>query len=193
MRPRRGRGFPASSLEPDGGRLYSWIFENELVKLRRNHFWSFTIEFKPFEYKGQEVKPSMTIEWVVLKIRRWQDLEGLRLGGAYGDDGIEASFYAWEHDFGSRFRIEVLERQRARFRVRMAMTVEFNGYDGTDADPALEVRAECWLPYEGLMVPARLGNTGISTAHARRLSEEFLDMSGYGHPRGKGRTFPPRP
>lgn len=186
-------GFPASALEPDGGRIGSWVFENANVGLARGLFWCFTIRFKPFRYKDCEVAPSMTIEWVTLPIRSWKDLKGIAIQGSYGDDGVEASFYVWEHNFGSTFRLDVLDRREARFRVRMGMTVAFTGYDGTDEDPAMEVQAEAWLPYEGLMVPSTLEERPIPIAEARLLSDAFANMSEYGTPRGEGRTFPPTP
>jgi hypothetical protein len=189
----RSKGFPSRTLEPTGGILYSWIFQNKTVKLPRNHFWSFTIDFKRMKYEGMDVGPCMTIDWITLPIRRWQDLVGLNLKGRYGDRGIESTFYVWEHDYGEQFSLEVLKRRGRSFLVRMEMEVDFHGYAGTDRNRRLPVRAQTWLKYNGLTVPDVLDRLRPTMKQARLIAGQFMDMTVYGVPAARSRVFPPKP
>ena len=40
------RKFPSKSLVPSGGQIYCHIFENRRTGLKRNLFWSITVDFK---------------------------------------------------------------------------------------------------------------------------------------------------
>lgn len=155
--------FPLRSLKPAGGKFYSWIFQNKVVNLPRNHFWSFTIDFKQVVYDDMNLKPAMTIEWVALPLRRWKDLVGLKFRGRYGDNGIESTFYSYEHDYADRFSLEVLARRGTSFLIRMEMAVEFQGRKR----PKLRVRAQTWLTYEGLSVPEQLDRLKPTLKQAR--------------------------
>ena len=188
----KGTRFPSETLKPAGGRIHSWVFENENVQLARDHFWSFALDFRKLRYQAMDIKPSMTIEWIKLPIRRWQALEGRKIKGKYGDDGVEASFYVVEHDVASRFSLEVLRRRGTSFLVRMEMVVEFQGVAGTDRNLRFPVRGEAWLEYEGLIVPDELGKSKPTIAQAHRIASTYMDMDSYGQPEPKSRTFPPK-
>lgn len=182
--------FPAHLLVPESGYIQALLWENPRVNYPRTLSWSFNVQFQRLVYRGQSIKPSLGIDWVKLPIRDWRDLVGTHLKGGYGFEEVEASFYVWEHDYAD-FELEVLERQGTRFRVRIALTVEFSGMDSSDRDPRLPVSTVTWLPFEGLAVPKDLVGEGASEELIRRTVEPFAELICFGSP--KGGILPPNP
>lgn len=186
------RRFPSHSLRPVGGEIQAIVWENPNVGLERNLFWSFQVKFAAFRYgDAGEIAPSLAIEWIRLPIRDWRALEGTRLRGEYGQGGVEASFYVWEHDFAA-YDLEILEREGASFRVRINLTVEFTGYDESDRDPKMPVSAECWLPFRGILVPDALLPSSDDPRAACAMVTEFADLAAYHAPERGATTFTPR-
>jgi hypothetical protein len=148
------------------------VFNNPLAGVARDLFWQFTITFAEVDYGGG-CKPSMTIDWVPLRPPTWPQLVRHSVAGRYGDGGIEASFYTFEHDHGDRFGLQVMDRRGVEFLVRMAMEVDFHG-SGAHDPYLLEVQAQAWLPFTGLTVqvdpPAR------DAAEAGHVAAEFISM-----------------
>lgn len=169
--------FPHDSLSPLKGYIQGLIAENCNTGLKRRLSWSFTIDFEGIEYRGMKISPSFTIAHVPRPIRDWRDLVGLRADGDYAQDGIEATFYVWEHDYASSFHLQVLERKGASFFVEMSMVVEFSGADQEDAEAAMPVAARCWLPFTGITLSLDTPPTDQETA--RRAAAEFVDLSTY--------------
>jgi len=94
--------FPADKLKANGGEIYAHIFENSMVGLQRNLFWTITLEFEPINYEDEDWECSMTCEWVPWRIRDWRDLHNLELKVGPDDRLIESSFYMVEHGRGRR-------------------------------------------------------------------------------------------
>lgn len=171
--------FPVDALVPTGGHVRALLFENPKVNYPRDLPWRFVVNFERFTYRGEEVEPSLSVDWVHLPIRDWRKLVGTHVKGAYGFRGIEASFYVWEHDYAD-FELEVLERDGARFRVRIALTVQFSGMDATDRDPRLQVSTEAWVPFWGIVLHSQVVGENPSLEEALRAIEPFADPSCYG-------------
>lgn len=183
--------FPYASLAPAGGGIRALIAENHFTGLKRRLSWSFTVNFKPFEYCDREVSPSLTIDFVPGSIRDWRDLVGLRADGDYGQNGIEASFYVWEHDYCSSFHLYVLERKDTSFLVEMSAVVEFSEVALDDAVPTMPVKARCWLPFEGLALSLDTPASPDERA-AREAAVEFVDLSAFTQDRADPTYFLPR-
>lgn len=182
--------FPCHSLSLSGGRIVAGILENQYTGVKRALDWDFTIDFAPFEYRGMKVAPSFSIDGVPSPIRDWRNLVGLRADGEYGHDGIEASFYVWEHDYCSSFHLDVLERQGTSFLVEMSAVIEFSGSDRDDADPAMPVKARSWLPFEGLVLS--LDTPPPDRKAAQEAAAEFVDLSTYTQDEADPEYFLPR-
>jgi hypothetical protein len=164
--------FPVQSLTPAGGTCSALVFNNPLAGVAPDLFWQFTITFAEVDYGGG-CQPSMTIDWVPLRPLTWPQLVGRSAAGRYGDGGIEASFYTFEHDYGDTFGLQVMDRRGAEFLVRMAMAVDFHGSGEHDAY-LLEVQAEAWLSFTGLTV--QVVPPAPDAAEARRVAAEFISM-----------------
>lgn len=186
--------FPSHLLKPKGGEIYAHIFENSRTGLSRGLFWSFSIEFEPLLYDEDEFDCSMTCEWLRWPIRNWHDLEGKRLEAAYGDNGIEASFYMSSHYVAKSVRLQVLNRSAATFRVLLAMTVDFHGYVGDDRNPEMPVAAEFDIPFTGLIiVPENLFPKPSTVEEAKEVARGFVDIDRYERPERDRHRYVLRP
>lgn len=171
--------FPVRALVPSGGHVRALLFENPAVNCPRDLFWRFEVNFERFIYREEEVRPSVTVDWVRLPVRDWRKLAGAHVKGAYGFRGIEASFQLWQH-YNADFEIEVLERAEARFRIRIALTVEFEGWDDEDRDMRLPVSTEAWVPFWGLIPHPQVVGANATLEDIQRAIEPFADPSSYG-------------
>lgn len=176
---KRRSAFPVDALVPAGGHARALLFENPTVNYPRDLPWRFVVNFERFTYRGEEVRPSVSIDWVRLPIRDWRKLVGIHVKGAYGFRGIEASFQLWQHYYAD-FELEVLERVDARFRIRIALTVEFEGWDGDDRDMRMPVSTEAWVPFWGIVLHPQVVDENPSLEVALRAIEPFADPSCYG-------------
>ena len=120
--------------------------------------------------------------WITFPIRNWKALDRQSLDVGYGDRGIESTFYMTEHDLGTHTKMKVTHRERNIFRVQMAMTVEFNGFYGDDADEALKVKADVDLPFENVIFAgANLSPKPKSNKEALAIAAEYLELDAF-HP-----------
>lgn len=182
--------FPHDSLSPREGHIQAAIHENHHMGVKRHLHWELKVGFERFKYRDMEVSPSFTIDFVPGSIRDWRNLVGLRADGDYGQDGIEATFYVWEHDYCSSFHLHVLERKGTSFLVEMSAVVEFSGSARDDANPAMPVKARCWLPFEGLVLS--LDSPPPDRKAAQEAAAEFVDLSTYTQDEADPEYFLPR-
>lgn len=189
--PSEKKGFPVDALVPIDGHVRALLFENARVDCPRGLFWRFKVQFQHFEYRGETVRPSLCVDWIRLPIRDWRQLVGTHISGAYGDEGVEASFYVWEHDYAAEFDLHVLERDGARFRVKIALTVEFSGMDESDRDPRLRVSTEAWVPFWGIVLHEQVVGENPSPEDIRRAVEPLAELSCYGA--AEDGILPPKP
>ena len=92
--------FPSHLLKANGGEIYAYIYENPLVGLPRNLFWSVTLRFEPIVHEGEQWECSMTCEWIPWPVGDWRGLDNARLKVESNDQLIESSFYLVAHDNG---------------------------------------------------------------------------------------------
>jgi hypothetical protein len=186
--------FPSEALVPSGGEIYCHLFENPHTGLARNLFWSITIDFAPLRYGEEEFECSMTCEWIAWSVRSWRDLDDRRLDVAYGEEGIESSFYMTAHDIANRTSLSLCHRGGDRFRVSMRMEVDFHGYYGGDADPAMLIYAEADLPFTGLIVvPENLFPKPLSSEQVKGIASQFVELADFSEPQRRDRDFLLRP
>ena len=159
--------FPASELRASGGEIYCMVFENKNTGLARNLFWSLTLNFEPV---GQESYVSMTCDWIPWKLRRWKELDGVKLASQYGEDGIEGSFYVCEHDLMENVSLSLQYVRENLFRLEMEMTVDYQGSEFSDPEPHLLVKGCAIVPFVGLYL-----GQGIDLTDAA----EFLNLSAF--------------
>jgi hypothetical protein len=171
--------FPAHDLRASSGEISAFVFENPNIHLARSIWWSVTLEFEPVNYGGADWTCSMTTDWIPWKIRNWRDLAGQHLHCRYGDDGIESSFYLVEHDYGTETELTISAGGGSDFLVSMAMTVEFSGYLGDDADPSMKVRAQSLVPFTSVIIPESLFPKPVTETDAETIASEFVDLSAF--------------
>lgn len=186
--------FPASSLIPRGGEMYSHVFENPRMGIERDHFWSITIHFEPIEHAGNAWNCSMTTEWLRFGIRNWRELDGYELQPGINDAGVESSFYMTCHDLGRCTQLKLSYLQGNRFRVKMDLIVDFHGYAGGDEDPAMAVSADAEIEYTGLIVvPDNLFPNPQDAQDVCRVAAPFVDLTTYEAPERDDFRFVLRP
>ncbi len=196
--------FPVSALRPVGGSAYAHLFENPRVGVNRDLFWSFTINFAavPLGSDADEFSPSLTVEWVRFPIRDWQQVKGVSVSGAYGDAGVESTFYVFEHSYAEQFALSVLQwrtvhrapdpRPHIQLLLQVELTVNYPGYDD-DADPNLSVGAECWVDFTGVSVrPDALTPKPEGPEETRRILEPFISTNSLVAPETDGTWWRPR-
>jgi hypothetical protein len=186
--------FPAASLVPRGGQMYSHIFENQYTGIAREHFWSITVDFAPIKYANESWDCSMTSEWIRFGVRNWRDLNNSRLTVPPDDGLVESSFYMTEHDLASSTDLSLAYLAENRFRIRLEMTIDFHGYIGGDANPEMRVAAETEIEYTGLVViPENLFPKPLTPQLVKNVASEFVDLSAYHEPEKEQHRFLLRP
>ena len=182
--------FPASKLTPRGGEIYSHIFDNALTGLSRGHFWSITVNFDPIDYADESWDCSMTCESLRFDTRRWTNLGNRTLSLPADDQFAESSFYMTEHDLASSTKLTLTCLTANRFRLQMAMTVDFHGYTGDNANPEMLVTADAEIEYSGLsIVPENLFPKPDTSELAKDAASQFVDLNLYNEPVWEGHCF----
>lgn len=174
--------FPAHSLVPAGGSMYSHIFENASTGLQRGHFWSLTIDFTPIEYDGSEWHCSTMIEWMQFPVRDWRSINDSHVAIAIEHEMVEASFYLTRHDWAmvKDFRLKHITANR--FRAYVKAFVNFQGFTGDDVNPDMEITAETDIEYTGLIiVPDNLFPKPDTPQRVSEVVSQFADPAAY-HP-----------
>ena len=82
----------------------------------------------------------------------------------------------------------------SRFHVDVDMIVDFHGWTGDDADPAMRVRATADVTYTGLIVvPGNLDPKPTGLEEVTRVAAEFAELNGYETPEQQGFRYLLRP
>lgn len=187
--------FPSNKLVPSGGEIYCHLFENRHTGVERNLYWSVTVDFEPIQYGEDEFACSLTCEWITWPVRDWRELDGRQLDVRGGQDLVEASFYMSRHDPATQTRLSLRHYRANEFRVVVDMLVDFHGYYGDDANPAMPVHAEAEVPYIGVLVnPENLFPKPLTPAEVENAVAPFADLSSYEEPEPwRHRSFILRP
>ena len=126
-------------------------------------------------------------------MRDWRRLEGVKVEGTNpGENGkaaLEGAFLlssSWET--AVRSSIDFGKRRGARFPIEAAMVVDFGGYAGGDANPALLVNAKTDAVFKGLSVHQ---GRAKDVSAAKKIVADLLDLAAFEEPvdRGKGSFF----
>ncbi len=180
---RTRKKFPSTAMVPSGGQMYCHIFENEHTGLKRNLFWSITVDFEPIQYGDERFTCSATCEWIPWPLRDWRQADGKQLDVDFGENGIESSFYVTEHDIATHTTLSLRHRRRNVFTVKMDLVVDFHGYYGGDANRSMPVHAEADVPFIGLLViPANLSPKPTTPAKLKKVASEYVDLLAYKEP-----------
>ncbi|MFN7844387.1 MAG: hypothetical protein ACK5N9_21925 [Pirellula sp.] len=185
--------FPANQLRPIGGEIYCHIFENQLTGVTRDAYWSVTIDFAPLVYGKDTFRCNAMVEWLQLGNGDFRNIAQLRINLPDASHA-EASFYMTEHDNASSTSMLLSYIDNDRFRVELEMIVDFHGYVGGDANPAMRVEASTELQFTGLIVvPGNLDPKPTDEVAVIRTASQFLDLSGYDPPLKQGFRYLFRP
>lgn len=169
--------------------MYSHIFENATTGVARNHFWSITVDFDPIEYADESWNCSMTCEWLRFDVKRWTDV-ATSLTLPADDDFAESSFYMTAHDLASSTKLALSHLTANRFRAKLSMVIDFHGYTGDDADPAMLVTADTEIEYSGLSIlPDNLFPKPSTPDLAKNAASDFIDLNMYDEPVLQGHRF----
>lgn len=175
--------FPAHSLVAAGGSMVSHIFENTSSGLQRGHFWSLTIDFAPLEYDECDWDCNVMIEWMQFPIRDWRLLNDSHVAAAIKDDRIEATFYLTRHDWATVKELSLKHIAENRFRARLKLIVDFQGFTGDDIDPEMQITVETDIEYTGLIVvPDNLFPEPKTLEQVMEAVEQFADPAAYHSP-----------
>lgn len=186
--------FPADSLVPVGGEMYSHIHENPNANLQRDHFWSIRIDFAPIEYGDESWDCSAASEWIRFNVRDWRELHDTQHERLAYDPLVESSFYMTEHDPADVTLLTLSHVGANRFHVRMEMLVDFHGYLGGDENPDMPVAAETEIEYTGLViVPENLFPKPSTVEELNEVASPFVDLSAYHEPKQDRFRFVFRP
>ena len=176
-------GPPTDGLHAAGGEVYAHLFENVSAGIPRRLYWAVSVRFEPVQFAGAERTCSMACEWIPWDIRDWRQLDGKHLHVAYGDDGVESSFYVGEHHPGEHVRLWLARRAGFEFALRMEMTVCFEGCLGKDRDATLPVSAETTVPFTGvIVVPESLEPRPSGAEEIAGVCAPFVDLRCYHEP-----------
>ena len=185
--------FPAHQLKAQGGEIYCHIFENQLTGVVRDVYWSVTVDFAPLVYGEEKFRCNAMVEWLQIPNRDYRTLCQYKI--ALPDRSrAEASFYMTEHDDASSTSMMLHYLGDDRFQVDLEMSVDFHGYLGDDANPALPIAASTELKYVGLVVvPDNLEPKPENKKALVALASQFVDLAGYDPPSKQGFRYLFRP
>ena len=185
--------FPAHLLKPNGGEIYCHIFENQHTGVARDAYWSITVDFAPIVYGKDKFRCNAMVEWLQFTKRDFRELAEYRIVLPDGSQA-EASFYINEHDNASSTSLTLNYLGDDRFHVDLEMIVDFHGYAGGDANPALRVVASTELQYTGLIVvPGNLDPKPEDEAGVIAAASQFVELASYDPPLKQGFRYLFRP
>ena len=175
--------FRPQDLKPSGGTLYGHVFENAKTGAPRDLYWSIGIDFLPVVLDGASWDASMSCDWLVWPVRRWQDLDGADLASARLPGFVEGSFYIADHHTGVISAISLRRRTGALFDVTASLTVDIELPDGTLVADA-EIHGAATAIFEGIYVlPDNLSPKPNTPALAKAALAPFLSLEDFAEPK----------
>lgn len=176
------------------GLVYGHVFENPLVGVARQLFWSVTLNCGPVRSGKENFDCSFTTEWLVLPISRWSDLHEKSLAHVQNPEGVEASLYLDEHHSAKLMALSFARIAGThRFSVSIEAEVHIEGFgdlDGAGLPLALQGEAE----FEGLVIlPSNLDPKPDTPLKASEALKRFISLSELGEPQWQKfrYVFPP--
>ena len=133
------------------------------------------------------------VEWLQIANRDYRTLDHYRIM-FHSDSKAEASFYATEHESVSSTSMMLNYIANDRFHVALEMSVDFHGYLGGDANPALQVVASTEIRYTGLIVvPGNLEPELDDEDAVIAAASQLVDLTGNESPLKQGFRYVFRP
>lgn len=175
----RKKRFPVRSLVPESASIHGVLFKNRTAKVPLNIYWSFCVDFKPIEFMGETMQCSLMCEWVKLPhVRDWRELSIVDLLGGPAD--FDSTFYTVEHDPATSTHITISKRRATSFQLSWRSIIDYPGFSGEDADPALKVNAQCRAKFDGIYITEQFrGTKKVQKAKAMSVLEKFVDVKAF--------------
>ena len=112
------------------GSIYGHVFENHIMGIARQLFWSVTLNCDPVRWNNEDWNCSFTTEWFVLPVAHWSDLDGITLSDVRNGQSIESSLYLGDHHPATLDAISLTRiTGTRRFLVNIEAKVDIGGFD----------------------------------------------------------------
>jgi hypothetical protein len=165
-------------LVPTGGAWRGLLFDNPRIGLDARLTWTFDLSFREVEREYGSTPVSLTADWVPLPGASWKAMAGHDASSEVFGEPIECSAYFFEHYPYDRARVNVLEQDDKRIRVRVQAAGDVDGL----GIPSWSI--EQWVIFEGIAVQLT-GVEGLDEAAAQlRRRTDISGLSGKPTPQG---------
>ena len=165
-------------LKAHSGSMYAHLFENPVLRLKRNLYWSFRVDFVAIEYRNKPWVSSIVFEWVTLPedSKSFPTEFHLDKGSA---PRVEATFYLvashMMRDWDFTFRCE---QQELGHKLTLAYSARISIEDPDNTIIQLEVEDIIPLHLRGVVVcPDTLSPKPNSEDEARTMVSDFFDIA----------------
>jgi len=165
-----------------GGQIHGHLFENPKVGIPRNIYWAINVELEPFSFEGEEQDCFIGIEWLLLPIRSWTELDGVTLASLSEPDLMEASVYLLGQHWPAN--IDQLEFTRIgtspEFRVRLKGSVSI---DEPGIPSLLNIDIDTGAAFTGVIaIPENLALKASDEAGVVAGTSKFVSTKDLGNP-----------
>jgi hypothetical protein len=164
-----------------GGEWRGLLFDNPVVGLPAALTWTFRVPFEPVAGRPA----GLTVEWLPVPAKRWDELAGLSASSDAFAEPAEASVHHAGHHRYERVRLEVVEQDGPRVKVQLTVAGDL------DRLGPPEITVAAWLTFTGIDV--QLSGAGDAATALARLAE-FTDTEGLAEvpdPRGIAFRYAP--
>jgi hypothetical protein len=174
--------FPVRELSSAGGSLFGHVFENRLTEVRRDLYWSLSLDFSAMEYEGESWQTSVAAEWLVWPVRRWYDLDGMDLEKLSKPELAEASFYLAQHHAGRLERLDLSRTGETAFKVNLSLVCDLVEPNGAIAS-GTRIDAAGMITFDGVyVIPDNLAPKPRTEDEAVAATSEFIDTGDFERP-----------
>jgi hypothetical protein len=147
----------------------------------RNVYWAVRAELEPISFDGEDWDCSVEMEWLVLSIRSWTELDGMTLS-SLSDTDYEASAYVVSQHCPASIDHLSLKRigDSPQFRVEIRGSVSL---DEPGIPPRLTIAVDTVLSFTGvIVVPDSLTPKPTDKAEVVAAVSSFLSTPDLGEP-----------
>ena len=176
---------PEGTFETASGKLGQMVYENPAAGTGPELRFFVEIDFRPFEWDGEEHAPKLRIDNISVPVKSWKELAGREFEFPYAPKpgSVEAAVLMFqEHNPADVTRIVFGELKEARLHCQFETEVDFEIEADRDDLEHIEMGFNLMLEIEDLRVSTGLekrcqGDPDILT----ELVGDVVDLSNYGN------------